>query len=157
MATAVSAKLRSEALGLLDKRSALLDMARELSRLMREAGVPGAVIGGIAVVLHGHLRTTKDIDVFVEGSLETLAGLLIAHGFSLDQKKQETRKPMSANYTAVVRRDGRWWIGWIEELPGVNSQGKTRVELLDNLRSALKEMLEINRVGALPSSGRLGT
>ena len=52
---------------------------------------------------------------------------------------------MSANYTAVVRRDGRWRIGWIEELPGVNSQGKTRGELLDNLRSALKEMLEINR------------
>ena len=32
---------------------------------------------------------------------------------------------MGANYTAVVRRDGRWWIGWIEEVPGVNSQGKT--------------------------------
>jgi predicted RNase H-like HicB family nuclease len=56
---------------------------------------------------------------------------------------------MSANYTAVVRRDGRWWIGWVEELPGVNSQGKTREELLDNLRSALKEMLEMNRTDAL--------
>jgi predicted RNase H-like HicB family nuclease len=56
---------------------------------------------------------------------------------------------MGGNYTAVVRRDGRSWIGWIEEVPGVNSQGKTRVELLDNLRSALKEMLEINRSEAL--------
>ena len=56
---------------------------------------------------------------------------------------------MSVNYTAVVRRDGRWWIGWVEELPGVNSQGKTRSELLDNLRSALKEMLEINRASAV--------
>ncbi len=62
---------------------------------------------------------------------------------------KETQGPMSANYTAVVRRDGRWWIGWIEEVPGVNSQGKTRGELLDNLRSALKEMLEINRADAL--------
>ncbi len=56
---------------------------------------------------------------------------------------------MGANYTAAVRRDGRWWIGWIEELPGVNSQGKTRDELLDNLRSALKEMLEMNRASAM--------
>ena len=56
---------------------------------------------------------------------------------------------MGANYTAVVRRDGRWWIGWIEEVPGVNSQGKSRGELLDNLRSALKEMLETNRADAV--------
>jgi len=56
---------------------------------------------------------------------------------------------MSANYTAVVRRDGRWWIGWVEELPGVNSQGETRAELLDNLRFALREILEINRADAL--------
>jgi predicted RNase H-like HicB family nuclease len=58
-------------------------------------------------------------------------------------------RTMSANYTAVVRRDGRWWIGWVEEIPGVNSQGKTREELLDNLRSALKEMIEMNRAEAL--------
>ncbi len=56
---------------------------------------------------------------------------------------------MGAIYTAVVRRDGRWWIGWIEEVPGVNSQGKSRGELLDNLRSALKEMLETNRADAV--------
>jgi predicted RNase H-like HicB family nuclease len=56
---------------------------------------------------------------------------------------------MKTNYTAAVRRDGRWWIGWVEEIPGVNSQGKTREELLDNLRSALKEMIEMNRAEAL--------
>jgi predicted RNase H-like HicB family nuclease len=52
---------------------------------------------------------------------------------------------MSANYTAVVQQDGEWWIGWIEEIPGVNSQGKTRAELLENLRDALEEALELNR------------
>jgi len=56
---------------------------------------------------------------------------------------------MSAKYTAILRRDGRWWIGWIEELQGMNSQGRTREELLDNLRSALREMLEMNRADAL--------
>ena len=39
---------------------------------------------------------------------------------------------MSANYTAVVRQDGDWWIGWVEEVPGVNSQSQTRDELLGN-------------------------
>ena len=34
-------------------------------------------------------------------------------------------------------------------VPGVNSQGETRAELLDNLRSALREILEINRADAL--------
>jgi predicted RNase H-like HicB family nuclease len=60
---------------------------------------------------------------------------------------------MNANYTAVVRRDGRWWIGWVEEIPGVNSQGKTREELLDDLRSALKEILEMNRTRDSQGSG----
>jgi predicted RNase H-like HicB family nuclease len=50
-----------------------------------------------------------------------------------------------ATYTAVVQRDGHWWIGWIEELPGVNSQGLSREELMENLGSALQEALEMNR------------
>ncbi len=55
---------------------------------------------------------------------------------------------MSANYTAIIQRDGDWWIGWVQEIPGVNSQGETRDELLENLRSALEEALEMNRAEA---------
>jgi predicted RNase H-like HicB family nuclease len=55
---------------------------------------------------------------------------------------------MIASYTAVIQRDGEWWIGWVEEVPGVNSQGATREELLDNLRDALEEALEMNREDA---------
>jgi predicted RNase H-like HicB family nuclease len=51
-------------------------------------------------------------------------------------------------YKAVIQKDGDWWIGWIEEIPGVNSQGSTREELVSNLRSALTEMLEMNRADA---------
>ncbi|PYQ59876.1 MAG: hypothetical protein DMF53_18055 [Acidobacteria bacterium] len=51
----------------------------------------------------------------------------------------------TTSYTAVIQRDGDWWIGWCEEIPGVNSQGHTREELLENLRSALQEALEMNR------------
>lgn len=39
---------------------------------------------------------------------------------------------MKNQYTAVVRRDGAWWIGWVEEIPGVNSQGETREELMSS-------------------------
>ena len=55
---------------------------------------------------------------------------------------------MAANYTAVIQQHSEWWIGWVEELPGVNSQGRTRDELLENLRDALEEALEMNRVDA---------
>jgi predicted RNase H-like HicB family nuclease len=56
---------------------------------------------------------------------------------------------MSPTYTAVIQHRDPWWIGWIEEVPGVNSQGKTREELLDNLHSALTEAMELNRADAL--------
>ncbi len=56
---------------------------------------------------------------------------------------------MKREFTAVVKQDNGWWIGWIEEIPGVNSQGKARRELLANLRSALGEVLELNREEAL--------
>jgi predicted RNase H-like HicB family nuclease len=60
---------------------------------------------------------------------------------------------MAASYTAVVRQEGAWWIGWVEEVPGVNSQGSTREELLDNLRDALEEALEMNRAEARSAAG----
>jgi len=56
-------------------------------------------------------------------------------------------------YTAAIQRDGDLWIGWIEELPGVNSQGSSRAELMDNLRSALGEALEMNRQDAQEAAG----
>lgn len=55
---------------------------------------------------------------------------------------------MSPTYTAVIQQHDEWWIGWVEEVPGVNSQGRTRDELLDNLRDALEEALEMNRADA---------
>ena len=56
---------------------------------------------------------------------------------------------MKRSFTAVIKQDEGWWIGWIEEVPGVNCQGRTRKELLANLRSALLEAIEMNREDAL--------
>jgi predicted RNase H-like HicB family nuclease len=55
---------------------------------------------------------------------------------------------MAPTYTAVIQQHDQWWIGWVEEVPGVNSQGTTREELLDNLRDALTEAIEMNRADA---------
>lgn len=77
--------LRYEALLILDKQGAVLEIAREVSRLMDSAGIPGFVIGGVAVVLHGHLRTTKDVDILATPPLEPLADLLTSNGFTFDR------------------------------------------------------------------------
>ena len=60
---------------------------------------------------------------------------------------------MSHTYTAVVKQSGPWWIGWIEEIPGVNCQERTREELLETLRITLEEALEFNRREAREAAG----
>jgi len=56
---------------------------------------------------------------------------------------------MANTYTAVMKQDGGWWIGWFEELPGVNCQEQTREALLSSLRTTLAEALELNREDAI--------
>jgi predicted RNase H-like HicB family nuclease len=64
----------------------------------------------------------------------------------------EERGNMQNTYTAVVKEDDGWWIGWIEEIPGVNCQERTQEELLESLRVTLKEALEFNRDEALKAA-----
>jgi hypothetical protein len=59
-----------------------------------------------------------------------------------------------SEYTAIVKKSGRWWIGWIEEIPGVNCQERTRKALLDTLRVTLREAIEFNRQDARAAAGR---
>ena len=54
-------------------------------------------------------------------------------------------KDMDKNYTAVIKQNGPWWIGWIEEVPGVNCQETTKEELVETLRVTLREALEFKR------------
>ncbi|MEM6314563.1 MAG: type II toxin-antitoxin system HicB family antitoxin [Planctomycetota bacterium] len=55
---------------------------------------------------------------------------------------------MSNKYTAIIQREDDWWVGWVEEVPGVNCQERTREELVDSIQEALAEMLELNREAA---------
>jgi predicted RNase H-like HicB family nuclease len=52
---------------------------------------------------------------------------------------------MASTYTAIVQQRQDWWIGWIEEVPGVNAQERTKDLLLASLKEVLKEALEMNR------------
>lgn len=56
-------------------------------------------------------------------------------------------------YTAVVKQDHGVWIGWVEEIPGVNCQEATRDELLESLRVILAEAVEFNRADARAAAG----
>ena len=89
LARTISPALRDEGLRLLNRRGSILDLARELNVLLRQNGIPGVVIGGVAVVLHGHVRTTTDIDIFLDQPLETIAALLVAEGFHHDAAGRE--------------------------------------------------------------------
>jgi predicted RNase H-like HicB family nuclease len=60
---------------------------------------------------------------------------------------------MNTQYTAILKQSGDWWIGWIEEIPGVNCQERTREELIESLRLTLKEALEFNRQDAISAVG----
>jgi len=48
-------------------------------------------------------------------------------------------------FTAVFERDGDWWIGYVEELPGANTQGRTLDEARENLKEATAMVIEANR------------
>ncbi len=54
---------------------------------------------------------------------------------------------MNATYTAICTQRGPWWVGWIEEIPGVNAQERTQPELLGSLREILAEALEWDQPG----------
>ncbi len=52
---------------------------------------------------------------------------------------------MSNPFTAIYKKEGDWWVGWVEEIPGVNAQESTKEELFESLKIALDEALEFNR------------
>jgi predicted RNase H-like HicB family nuclease len=51
---------------------------------------------------------------------------------------------MSKKFTAIYKKSGKWYLGWVEEIPGVNTQGKTLKEVRENLKEALSLILETN-------------
>ena len=74
---------------MLEGKGAILDVARRVSRLLESQGSEGGVIGGVAVVLHGHIRTTSDVDVYMPEPLEAFGEQLRSAGFSFNSAQRE--------------------------------------------------------------------
>ncbi|MDO8569550.1 MAG: type II toxin-antitoxin system HicB family antitoxin [bacterium] len=53
---------------------------------------------------------------------------------------------MTNSFTAVYKKSGGWYAAWIEEISGVNTQGKTLKEARENLKEALMLVIETNRL-----------
>ncbi len=60
---------------------------------------------------------------------------------------------MKSEYTVVIKQESDWWVGWIEEVPGVNCQERTHEELKETLGVTLKEALAFNCQDALSAAG----
>ena len=61
---------------------------------------------------------------------------------------------MIGQFTAVYQKRGRWYVAYVEEIPGVNTQGRSLREAKRNLREALVMILETNRALAHQTHGR---
>ena len=64
------------------------------------------------------------------------------YGKLQNMKKQR----MQRIFTAVFEKHAKWYVGYVEEIPGVNTQGRTLAEARKNLREALGLILETNRL-----------
>ena len=60
---------------------------------------------------------------------------------------------MEGSFTAIFEKIGDWYVGYIEEIPGVNTQGKTLEEVRENLWEALTLILQSNKELAEKGSG----
>ena len=52
---------------------------------------------------------------------------------------------MKNQFTAIIQKEEDWWIGWIEEVSGVNAQERTKEKLIESLKEALIDIIELNR------------
>ncbi len=64
------------------------------------------------------------------------------------------KRRVKGTFTAVFEKRGRWYVGYVEEIPGVNTQGKTLPEVRRNLKEALQLIIAANRSLTTRQQGR---
>ena len=119
--------------------------------LNKETGaLLGSVSDGDLQLLVDQLEEedAEDTDIGVSFGHQT------GHPFRMSDRNPSEGARMKGNYTAVVKKSGKWGIGWIEEVPGVNCQETTREKLMESLRLTLREALEMNRRDAREAAGK---
>jgi hypothetical protein len=155
----ISNRLRDEALLLLNGRGAILEAAREISRAFRDREIPAAVIGGIAVVLHGYIRTTSAVDLLLPGPLEAAASVLEELGFAHDPKRWEFVRDRIPVHLVTLEQIGSAPDSFLD------LEGVATVSLADllamKLRSGTKNMLRAidlaDVIGLIRANGLSGT
>lgn len=60
---------------------------------------------------------------------------------------------MKGEFTAVIEKRGKWYVGYVEEIPGVNTRGRTLKEVRENLKEALLLIIETNREIVIDTCG----
>jgi len=93
--------------------STILDTAREITGIMRGAHVEAAIVGGVAVFLHGHRRATVDVDVFVADTADAHDALNRA-GFTFDESAREFRRGAVPVHLVTAEQTGSTSINRIE-------------------------------------------
>jgi hypothetical protein len=127
-----------------------------LIRLLNEENVEYVILGGHAVIAHGYLRTTGDIDIFINPSDENAERLLKAmyrYGFTNNEFEKEdfTRIP---SFLSFGRYDG--WIDIMTFTLGVSFQECYENRYILNLQDVevniigLKQLLENKKATGRP-------
>jgi predicted RNase H-like HicB family nuclease len=78
----------------------------------------------------------------------------------IEKNRPARRLAMRNEFTAVIEKDGQWYIAYCPEIPGANGQGKTKEECRASLAEAIRMILDERRKDALrgvPRSAIKGT
>ena len=60
-------------------------------------------------------------------------------------KRRGLTRPLKNEFTAVIERDGEWFIAYSPEIPGANGQGRTKAEARQSLAEAIALILDDRR------------
>jgi predicted RNase H-like HicB family nuclease len=73
-----------------------------------------------------------------------------AYGIIFRREETVAEDEMARELTALYEKHGDWYVAYVEEIPGVNTQGRTKEEARLNLRDALHMFIEANRDLGIP-------
>jgi transcriptional regulator with XRE-family HTH domain len=110
--------------------------------LARRSGVGRATIAGLET---GSRRAQPRTIQRLAGAIGVDPNELVELEASPAKRPEIIEGERGMPFTAVYQRDGEWWMGFVEELPGANAQGETLSEARESLREAVELVLEANR------------
>jgi predicted RNase H-like HicB family nuclease len=84
------------------------------------------------------------IDKIFVGHIIGIRDIVGFHGSTVEELESAFHEAVH-HFTAVFEQIDQWWIAYVEELPGANTQGASLQEICDNLKEAIQLILETNQ------------